>query len=196
MGILAVVFLIGQRFNATWAGGDGYVPNLTLESSAGELVHRGETVSTDTDEHLLLTNELIEIALDQNTDLEIITLNEQEVELYLHRGRLGVRPGYGILSLNKYPVSRPDPIITVRSDYIRSSFESPGQVSFVYYDFMNKVSIIPFDNIEVTYSVSNITGTTSESIDISELEPYTVETFEFKIPGSAAEEFYYWLGWE
>jgi len=193
---LAVVFLIGQRFEATWAGGDGYLPNLTLESSAGDLVRRGEIVSTDTEERLLLSNELLEIALDQNTDLEIIRLNEKEVELHLHRGRIGVRPGYGILSLNKYPVSRPDPMITIRSDYVRTNFTSPGQISFVYYDFLNKVSIIPFDELEVSYSISDIADTTTEPIEISELEPYTVETFEFKIPGSAAEEFYSWLGWE
>ena len=182
--------MIGQRFEASWVGGDGYVPNLTLESDAGELVRRGEIVSTSSDERLMLTNELIEIALDQNTDLEIIRLNEQEVELYVHRGRIGVRSGYRILSS---PNSKYDPTIIIRSDYVRSSFNSPGQVSFVYYNFLNKVSIIPFDSIEVSYSISDIARTTSEPIEILELEPHTVGTFEFKIPGSAAEEFYNWI---
>lgn len=188
LGILTVLLLVGQRFGATWAGGDGYLPSLPLEiadqvgsSNVVDTVRRGQIVSTDSESRLLLSNELIEVALDENTDLEIIRLNKNEVELYVHRGRIGVR-SWGV----NLPVS-------IRSDYVRSNFESPGQISFVYYDFLNKVSIIPFDDLEVSYSIADTEDTTVEPIDISELEPYTIEPFEFKIPGSTAEEFYNWI---
>ena len=196
------MLLVGQRFGATWAGGDGYLPSRSLEvadqvgsANVSDQVLRGQIVSTDSESRLLLSNELIEIALDENTDLEIIRLNKKEIELYVHRGRIGVRSGYWILSSlkNNYPVSGPDPIILIRSDYIRSRFQSPGQVSFVYYDFLNKVSLIPFDDTEVSYSIAGQTGSTMQPLDISELEPYTIEEFDFQIPGSSAEEFYNWV---
>jgi hypothetical protein len=178
LSFLAIAFLIGQRFGFTWAGGDGYNPSVPLVSLSGDLVRRGEIVSTTAGEYQLLSNELINVGLDENTDLEIITLNKNQVELYVHRGRIIIDS-----SVNT----------SIRSDFVRTSFNDPGQVSFVYYDFLNKVSVIPLEDNPVSYQIAEQTGTTTGPIDISELEPYEVTSFEFQILNSTAEEFYNWF---
>lgn len=178
--VLAVTLLIGQRFGFTWAGGDGYQPSIDIViEETGELIRRGETISTATSERLKASVSNVQLALDENTDLEIIRTNNEELELFLHRGRL---------HLDSTAAS--DLTIKVRSKMVRTELLERGQVSFVYYDFRDTLSIIPFNNTEVEFSVNEKDRVTSNPIDVLEIEPYTLEYFDFAIPGSAAEEFY------
>jgi hypothetical protein len=182
LAILALGLTVGQRFGFEWAGGEGYNPNLVLSvvDSVGDTqvdrFRRGQMISTGTGERLVLaTNKVVTIALDERTDVELISTRADEVELYVHRGRILVES---------------NTLVKIRSDWVRSEFVD-GEVSFVYYDFNNTASIIPFDT-KVNYSIAERTGSTTEPIDIMELAPYSITPFEFEPVTSSAANFYDW----
>ncbi|MBU0531802.1 MAG: hypothetical protein ABIG32_00285 [Candidatus Uhrbacteria bacterium] len=179
--ILTIGLTIGQRFGFTWAGGDGYEPHLVLGviDSVGDVemhqYHRGQMVSTAAGERMVIANDAISIALDERTDVELVSTKSEETELYVHRGRVMVKA---------------DTAVKVRSNFVRSEFID-GQVSFVYYDFTNTVSIIPFDT-KVNYTIAEQVGSTIKPINIMELSPYIIMPFEFDPTTSSAAEFYDW----
>lgn len=181
--LVATTLLVGQRFGFVWAGGDGYQPSIdVILEATGERIARGETISTGVSERVKASVNNVLLALDENSDLEIVRSNNEELELFLHRGRIYLDT-----------LASDNLTVKIRSKMVRAKLLEPGQVSFVYYDFRDTLSIIPFDNIEVKFTVADKARITSTPVDVLEIEPYTLDYFHFKIPGSAAEEFYNWI---
>ena len=85
--VLSTALLVGLRFDAQWAGGDGY-------SSQGVAVvdgidyQRGETISTGENEWLEVTIGPNTVWMYENTELKLIDLSEDNLELTVVQGRI------------------------------------------------------------------------------------------------------------
>ncbi len=112
LALILATMLIGAQFGFTWAGGDGYVPPVQVTVVAANdtdvrVEHAGSMRFLGTPDHPK-RGEIIHIgdgyvdldfggtgtivSLDANTDLEIVSLKRERIEVRLLRGRMAVAP--------------------------------------------------------------------------------------------------------
>ncbi|MBT4857398.1 hypothetical protein HON52_04410 [Candidatus Uhrbacteria bacterium] len=87
IAILSTVLLTGRLFDTTWAGGDGYSTQGT--AVADEAVYqRGETIATLDGEWLEVQIGDTTVWMYENTELKLINLSEDGLELTVIQGRI------------------------------------------------------------------------------------------------------------
>lgn len=202
-GILLAALLIGQRFGFAWAGGTGYVPELSvfIQDATGPLsadrlgerrpllvddrVYRGETIVTEPGTFAQLTisnfSHILTVGLDERTSITIDAATPDRVDLYLHSGRIETFDDGTIGTVG------------VRTNFVRTE-SGHGRASFVNYDFKETVGVIPIvGTVDVTTTKNDETQTISSPIEIHETEPVTSVATAFDPAGSAARNFYTWI---
>ncbi len=121
--ILAAALLVGNRFDARWAGGDGYQVHQ-MAISEGQAWERGRAISSSDVDQFTLGEATI--YLDENTQVKLIDGREGSETIQLIQGRI-----YVIGALD----------ITVREVTIRAV----DKLSIVHYSWLDEIDIIFFD---------------------------------------------------
>jgi len=195
--ITLTAMLIAARFSLVWAGGSGYVEPLVIASEIvdGDVkiervdkirvaetdsrVYRGEKVSTgDNSRALLRLGQEIIIALDQRTDVVIQKNTSTEVEVQILRGRL--------LAATSWETEQ----LTVSTPLIKSTIKD-GAITAVRYDFLDKTFFAPL-NTQVKISIKNISQTSTNPMEISEIKPFAITPANFNPAAPDVIEFYKW----
>jgi ferric-dicitrate binding protein FerR (iron transport regulator) len=191
--------LIGARFGFTWAGGDGFESRLDVHidqvignvvaDRAGEVrvltsherILRGETVRTgDGSRAVVNVKGGVMIALDERSDLTIDRLSSERVSVQLSRGRiLAVKRGDAIDRL------------VVTTNFTETAIVEEA-VSVVNYDFLGKVSVIPFHTVASVIVQPMIAMLTEQPSEITETEPRELAQTTFDPSSSNAASFYAW----
>jgi hypothetical protein len=182
--------LIGQRFGFAWAGGNGYVPEIGAYAEDGTHYRRGETVMTGVDERLYLRvgvpgsiGSNAEFWLDRNTEMTLDRTNDHVVAVRLVRGRI-------------YAVSHmPNAPLVIRTNFTQSDVPPGfGAVSVVNYDYLETVSVIPFNTkMTVTTRESEPVGI-EKPVNVHETPPISIVEFSFDPSVPDVAEFYAWSG--
>lgn len=183
---LVALLVVGQRFGFTWAGGDGYLPEIGAYADDGAHYARGETVSTGQDERVSLRvgvpgdiGALADLWIDQNTSLTLEQTNANGVIVKIGRGRM--------LAVTHDP-ERP---LTIKTGFTQSSILR-GSVSVVNYDFRETVSVIPVGSTVTIGLPDGQSFETQKPVDIHETPPVSISEFAFDPSSGAAAEFYNW----
>ncbi len=181
-GGLIVLLLVGTRLGFVYAGGSGYQAPIVAHvvHGTGGTFARGSTVETHVNEKLLLEIAGARIGLYENTSLELKMLTSDRIELRITKGRIAV----AARSSNQS--------ITVSSNRVDATTLG-GSFSFVNYDFLQKVSIIPLSGIAGVVVNGESASILAGPVDVSEIAPYELTETTFTPAGSAAEEFYTWF---
>lgn len=175
IAIISTTMLIGARFDAIWAGGEGYKAHQRAYVGAVEY-RRGETIES-TDTWLKLTFANTTIWMDQDTQVKLIDGRTDQETIQVLQGRVVVEG---------------DLTIEVRA----LDLEISGVTSFVHYSWLNEIDIA---------NISGTTRLTREdrselierALKTTTLPPYTDESISFEPNQSSAAEFYNWaLGTE
>lgn len=193
--ILSISLIIGQRLGFSFAGGNGYEPRLSAKADIIEGVvttNRAGKVDTLTLDHSIQRGEIIQtspqartllrfpggtIGLDQQTDLRIDELKEDQLDIHVARGRIMI------------DFERPLNISTG----LTNTTLVEGSLSLIHYDFLEKVSIIPFNNPVSIILDSDEPFITESPVDI-EGKPLLISQLEsFDPKQSSAKEFYEWF---
>ena len=124
--VLSTTLLVGRLFDATWAGGDGYVEQGVAVVDGVEY-QRGETIETGDGEWLKVTMEDVTVWMYENTQLKLINLVEGETALTTIQGRILID---GNVTMR------------VRDDVTQLS----GLNSYVHYSWLNQIDIEPIDD--------------------------------------------------
>lgn len=196
-GLLVVVLIIGQRFDFSWAGGNGYNPDLQVEivamggdvridrngsvrdAALGDRIRRGEVIKTDNGKVMIKIGNETLLALDERTDITIDKIKDQEIVVRFPRGR--------ILVEHNAPGS-----FRVITNYHESLLQV-GTASFVNYDFRETVSVIPIDtSVQVYTEHDGAIAETQVPIDVHETQPVERANFVFKIDEGTGADFYTW----
>lgn len=190
-GVTVLGLLVAQRFADTTRSLDVEVREFEGEvtEKRGEHVEglsgapkRGSVIATGEDARVLFTIDGTHIALDENTVLEFRLLTDERIELYVPTGRVAV---------NSQNVD--ERAVSVSSAHV-DAITVRGSLSFVNYNFDQRLSIIPFTGV-VGILVNDSEGYIIKTpIDILDTEPYTVTDTTFTVDGSVAEDFYRWFG--
>jgi hypothetical protein len=201
--VLVATLLIGQRFGFVWAGGNGYVPMLSvfLQDATGPVyadrvgevrllrvddqIYRGETIVTDPATYAQLTisdfPHIITIGMDERTRLTVDSLTVSNPELYLHAGRIETFMDGTVEQLS------------IRTNFTRT-LVGKGRTSLVNYDFKETIGVIPIvGTATVTTTKNDETITISSSVEIHETEPVVVSQIGFDPAASVAKDFYEWI---
>ncbi len=185
IGVITLMLLVGTRLQLTIAGGAGYAPNLraTVMDASGVVteLRRGAIVSTGRGEHTLLEIDGTRIGLYEDTEIELTTLTKEQIELTVKKGRLAIDT-----------LRAPDRAVTAQTQVV-SATTIGGQMSFVYYDWQQRVSVIPLTGLVSAIINDQIGQISSAPFDVSEVAPYAVTDTTFVVEGSAAEAFYLWF---
>lgn len=182
--VLVSVFLIGQRLDARWAGGTGRVETCAATDLAtGQLVKRGETMSSPTDSYrqyqlcdgtmlYLDTNTQVTLSQYRNTDPAVKT----ETQLDLIQGRVVVDGVADIQARNA--------VFSVGG----------GACEFVHYSWRDELDVTPLAEMACQlkyppgapayYQTTRFNTFTSELVNVNLFEPQS----------STAAAFYAWTG--
>lgn len=200
-GILVGVLLVGQRFGATWAGGDGYmvaervaVEHVMGEPSVdragrirsvgvGDVVQRGETIITGAESfvHVQIGDDT-ELFIAQNTRVTLDDLTTGAVEIYLRAGRIHVRTSG----------SPSAPLVRTGWTFTQTS---RGETAFVYYDFQDTVVIAPeqSQSTAIVLRATNEGLITNSPVSIHEVAPVKIDDVTFSPSGGDAAIFWEWV---
>jgi hypothetical protein len=87
LALLSTVLLTGRLFDASWAGGDGYAQH-GVATANDTTYERGETITTDEGEWVEVQIFDTTVWMYENTELKLINLIEDELELTVTQGRI------------------------------------------------------------------------------------------------------------
>lgn len=193
--LLVATLLIGRQYNASFAGGDGYLRpleakvaviegslvgerNAVLEEHAiGDRLERGEFVRTGDDSRALLRFEGVAIGLDERTDIELVSLTPGEATIKLLRGRIMVQT-------NNF--------LTVETNLTSSSLLSGG-LSMVNFDFLETIAIHPVDSVVAVELPDDKQFISQTSVELKETPPMDVRDIDFAPFSGAGADFYHWF---
>lgn len=198
--ILAIMtLLIGQRYGAVWAGGNGVVQTESItviqligpaivdragkirSMQTGDHLIRGETITTgDAARILLRTPSGIIFALDERgtATVDQLVINK-DFSLRLIKGRMIVNGN------NRTP-------ITIRTNRTSSTF-TEGSISLVNYDFLETVGILPIDNTVGVTIKNGKSFSTTGSMAIHETNPIEINPTPFHRDATSVKGFYDWF---
>lgn len=149
--------------------------------SMGTMFKTGETVRTKNNEFIEISiGDSVLIDLDENTILEIKSLDTNNLRVKFGHGRILVR----VLDNEKQ--------LTVQTPSAESKLKD-ADATFIGYDFKHQTSLIPlFGNMETTIPLLNQTIPVTEPITISDTNPPAIQQIEFNPETDARAEFYTW----
>lgn len=157
--VLLIALLIGQRFGATWAGGEGGVKNLdvviTKTQGSSEIMHdnktriamnnnvlaRGEVIQTGDDGYIRFAigqNTLVGMA--ERTTLTLKKIASDDLQIFVTRGRIVV----------EQTGSTP---IHIQTNFTDTTLEN-GAITLVNYDFLETVMIAPYPAAKASVKTS------------------------------------------
>lgn len=196
LAALATTLTVGAHFGYTWAGGDGLPPTVAakiVEQDGSEVtVSRNDLRRVD-DFDVLRRGEIvhvnggyarlaiggIDIGLDANTDLELVSFASDRVEVRLLRGRMAIAGGTYARKL------------TVHAGPSETTYLRGGWVSITHFDFLGKVSIAPVGTAVSVIPQGEDAFVTQDAVDYTYWAnpPSVVET-SFDPKTGAAAAFY------
>lgn len=194
ISVLALVLIVGNQLGYTWAGANG-IPtpvSVTLTETEGTIVERNGAEQPTT--HPLRRGEYIRVddgfaklsiggytlALDARTDLELVSLNPERMEVRVGRGRVVIQ---GTDTEGK---------LTVHAGPSQATLvPSSGWVSIIHYDFLGKVEFAPV-HTAISIIAEGVDGTvTADPTRYTYwASPPTLETIPFTPTEGSAAAFY------
>jgi hypothetical protein len=176
-------FLIGQRLDARWAGGQGrteHCPATKLDGS-GSSISRGEHMSTAPDEYakyqfcdgtILYLDTNTQIRLSQYRDTRTSTIAETQLELI--QGRVIV-----------------DGLADVRSRNVTVSMTGAG-CELVHYSWLDELDITPFVDSACKIKTPAFTPEALQTSRFNTFNASLINTTSFDPSTSTAKSFYEW----
>ena len=175
--------LTAQRFFAMPPQMTVTVRDVQGESawSVGDEMNRGEIIATGEEYLRLRIGEVADIWLARQTTLELRRLFEDELSVLLTRGRMLVSH-HGQIPLR------------VQTNH--TSHAVLGDVvSFVNYDFLETIHVIPLSgSVQVFVEGTGEGLLTPLPLSIHETDPVSYGTLEVNLSAGDAAEFYRWAG--
>jgi hypothetical protein len=168
--LIAAALLVGNRFDARWAGGDGYQEHQ-IAIGPHIIRERGEVISSDEATYFTFGDAVIHI--DENTEVKLIDGREGHETIQLIQGRVLVGG---------------DIDITVREVTISST----EATSVVHYSWLDEIDVIFFDDTssittpELTLSATDLDATMIKMNTLT----YDYTEHEFNLENSSAKNFY------
>lgn len=171
--VLSTALLIGNRFDASWAGGDGYEQHGVAHVGE-ETYERGEIIESGEGEYVQVDLFDATVLMDENTQVKLVYLMEGDIEINVVQGRI-VAEGELIIATRD--------VATVVN----------GSASYVHYSWLGEVEIAPIDgSVYVAYQdTAHILS--GDALRLSTLSPYENEAVEFDPTTSSASAFYEWV---
>ncbi|NQV90229.1 hypothetical protein HQ487_02375 [Candidatus Uhrbacteria bacterium] len=121
------------------------------------------------------------IWLSKNTRIELHRLYEDELVIRLKKGRIVVS-------------TQAENPLTIETNYT-SSIVYQDTASFINYDFLETIQIIPLTGVvQTTLKSSNESLLTPTPISIHETDPVSVDAIEVNLEAGDSAEFYEWSG--
>lgn len=217
--LLSTGLLIGKTFETSWSGGTGYVPQEKIvvkaltgtalketqqkkkEIQEGDVLTRGEKILTQANSKLFLeTSSGLQIALDENAQIILTSLLPHKTSFFVSKGRVYANTG----CKKGTSCSRSLELTTNYSNHIVTQ----GAFSLVNYDFLQKVRVIPFENIVSLFLKPNYHLQTDHPLEINEaflisitkedhgtLPSYEefIESVDFDPNQDLIKDFYQWV---
>ncbi|HBK33720.1 TPA: hypothetical protein DEP34_01475 [Candidatus Uhrbacteria bacterium] len=191
--LLLVTLLIGHRFGATWAGGEGVTENLdvmitemqgslemmhhddTRVVMADDILMRGEVIQTGDDGYIrFVIGENVLVGMAERTTLTLESITSNNLRILVTRGRIVV----------EQTGSEP---LHIQTNFTDTTLEN-GAITLVNYDFLETVMIAPYPVAKASVKTSLGSIPLSSALSIH-------ETPEVKIEGTSPTltlPFYEW----
>ncbi len=174
--------LIAQRFSLP--------PSMSTQITAvyeesnyhtGETLKRGQSIVTPGSGYLALAiGENIQIFMAANTEIVLERLYEDEMTVHLTKGRILVD-------------AQGDVPLTIKTNFTEHLLVQ-DVASFVNYDFLETVHVIPIKGSVQVNMPSGENLLTPVPLSIHETEPVAFEKLEVNLAAGDAAEFYEWTG--
>ncbi|MBI5370267.1 hypothetical protein HZA85_03705 [Candidatus Uhrbacteria bacterium] len=182
-GILVAVFglLIAQRLHTQPSLIARIVDTENSAHKVGEIIRRGETLTTQPNEHLLVQiGDSLRVGMDERSTLEFWKLFDKDVTLRFKRGRLFV----------DNPSVQP---VFVETNKTENSLVQ-GQASFINYDFKQLVTVAPLvGSVQTRLKNSNEFLVVPSALNISEGDTPTFSKTAVDVTQGLAADFYTWV---
>ena len=180
--LLLVTLLIGHRFGATWAGGEGVTENLdvmiTEMQGSLEMMHHDDTrvvIQTGDDGYIrFVIGENVLVGMAERTTLTLESITSNNLRILVTRGRIVV----------EQTGSEP---LHIQTNFTDTTLEN-GAITLVNYDFLETVMIAPYPVAKASVKTSLGSIPLSSALSIH-------ETPEVKIEGTSPTltlPFYEW----
>lgn len=174
---IAALLIVGQQFGFEFAGGDGYRSSLAVQTT-NQSFKRGETIETADSPEVAIIGDAT-IVLDARTTLVLERLFQDDLQFHLTRGRIVVDS----------PTA-----LTINTNFTKNTLLEGGRASFVNFDFLEQVSVIPLETT-VVIETGNTQRITTIPLNIHETgNPITFDSFEFDPTKDSIKDFYEFAG--
>ncbi len=171
IGVIAITLLTGNRFDALWAGGSGYLAHQAATANDVEY-KRGETISTSEGEILNVKFGDVTIWMDENTEVKLIDGRTESLEINVVQGRVVI---IGSITISTREIK------TVAS----------GATSLVHYSWLDELEIVSIEgSVTVATPESASFIPAGAAILMGALSPYNFQEVTFDPENSSAAEFY------
>lgn len=184
IAVISTVMLVGVRFGAVWAGGEGYVKHQQATYSDNvqtTYFKRGELISTMPDAKPLPGYDSVfmlrisfgdaTIWLDESTEVKLINGIPGEETIQVLQGRVVV-----------------DGPLTIEVREL--DLEINGTVSFVHYSWLDEIEIAVIQGEAMLTRPDQRETLTDTALKTTTLQPYIDEIIEFNPETSEAAAFY------
>ncbi|MDA0207818.1 MAG: hypothetical protein O3B64_00205 [bacterium] len=149
--LFGIMLLVGLRFDAIWAGGEGFVKQRTASIGSDNFV-RGETIIPTT--HSLLKLPMGLICIEAGSELTLLSLTAEENIVNLRSGRISTMD-------------------TFRVQIRDNEYASSGYTSYVHYSWLGEMEKIDLMNgsseridlLEETTNMSSFVAKDSAAAD-------------------------------
>ncbi|MDP2631489.1 MAG: hypothetical protein Q8P30_01830 [Candidatus Uhrbacteria bacterium] len=169
--MLSAVLLVGNRFDAKWAGGEGYEAHATAIVN-DNLYSRGEIISSG-DEWLEVNFDNTKILMYKDSEIKLVDGRPNKLEVSLIQGRIVVIGN-----------------LTVSTRDVRTVVD--GTASIVHYSWLDQIEIVSIDGSLKLYRDDRIEDFSGKALQTATLSPYTDEEIDFDASTSSASDFYDW----
>jgi hypothetical protein len=171
---LSTALLIGFRFDAIWAGGNGYQTHQSAYDVAETEYKRGETVSSGEEELIYLELGESSIWLDKNTEVKLIDGRAGHLRIDVIQGR--------VIVIGELEIQTRELITTVS-----------GTTTLIHYSWLDELEITAIDGSTLVTApqMSTIPLDNQITYQFDTLSPYFFETSgAFNPNNSEAAKFY------
>jgi len=171
VGIISVSLLIGNRFDASWAGGDGYLAHQ-VATAEGVEYERGETVTTSEGEWLEIVFGDASFWMDENTEVKLVDGREDSLEINVVQGRVVVIGS-----------------MTIKTREVATLID--GVAAVVHYSWLDELEVANvFGSVDVATPETASILPEGVMLRIDTLSPYEFTDDYFVPEDSSAYEFY------
>ncbi|MCH8049276.1 hypothetical protein IH979_01020 [Patescibacteria group bacterium] len=172
IAIASTALLVGNRFDATWAGGSGYEAHATALADVKEY-RRGQTISTGDEQWLFVRFGEADFWMYEDTQVKLIDGRKDQLKINVIQGRVIVE---GPITIE---VRELDLVID-------------GIASFVHYSWLNEIEVVSIEGEARLIREDRTEGISGQALKTTTLAPYVDETITFDPALSEAADFYQW----